>query len=195
VIKSIRSINALAQIIETTQARANVDQILGIGSFSLDSVSHMLEQLDDEDHHAHELAYRSHAHEEHVHTGLVWEEIGKEKPVYVSNVELHNHALAQRLQHNLTLSDEEWHELGLSNLTYDNYIKVGDKYLKPERAHAHHHQDRDDHAHNHTREHAHLHEHSDEHEHVHEHNKHKRSKHLSGVSSCGMCVRECACVQ
>ena len=49
--------------------------------------------------------------------------MGAEKPCYV---ELHHEALAQRLQHNLTLSHQEWHALGISNLTYDNYIKVGD---------------------------------------------------------------------
>ena len=69
VIKTIRSINAIAQIIETTQARADLDQLLGIGSFSLDSVSHMLEQLDEEDHHAHGHSKHKHDNQhEHEHS-------------------------------------------------------------------------------------------------------------------------------
>ena len=68
-IKTIRSINAIAQIIETTQARADLDQLLGIGSFSLDSVSHMLEQLDEEDHHAHGHSKHKHDNQhEHEHS-------------------------------------------------------------------------------------------------------------------------------
>ena len=57
VLNSIRSINAVAQVIETTQSRANHDQLLGIGSFSLDNVSHLLEQLEDD-----EKAKSAHGH-------------------------------------------------------------------------------------------------------------------------------------
>lgn len=49
VLNSIRSINSVAHIIETTHSKANLDQLLGIGSFSLENVSHMLEQLEDDD--------------------------------------------------------------------------------------------------------------------------------------------------
>ena len=35
VVSSIRSINSIAKVIETTQARANLDELLGLGSFSL----------------------------------------------------------------------------------------------------------------------------------------------------------------
>ena len=239
-IKTIRSINAIAQIIETTQARADLDQLLGIGSFSLDSVSHMLEQLDEEDHHAHghskhkhdnqhehEHSNYSRAHSQHGHlsdaptgvhclracvslpltpshsracsyahtlcvcvcvcvcvrayfppTGLKWKDVGAEKPCYV---ELHHEALAQRLQHNLTLSHQEWHALGISNLTYDNYIRVGDTYFLPEAAHTLNHID----AHSHLQEYTHAqannhgHAHSHDHDHDGANNKHKRSRHLS----------------
>ena len=69
VLNSIRSINSVAHVIETTHSKANLDQLLGIGSFSLENVSHMLEQLEDEDKpepaHGH-----SHGHShEHGHGG------------------------------------------------------------------------------------------------------------------------------
>jgi len=65
VINSIRSINGLAHIIETTHSKANLDELLGIGSFSLENVSHMLEQLEDDDKPE---AAHAHGHEhEHAH--------------------------------------------------------------------------------------------------------------------------------
>ena len=63
--ESLASINAMAKVIETQQSRANLDELLGIGSFSLESVSHMLDNVLDEDEpeaqdgHAH-----THAHGE-----------------------------------------------------------------------------------------------------------------------------------
>jgi G3E family GTPase len=49
VLNSIRSINAVAQVIVTKQCRANLDQLMGMRSFSLNNVSHLLEQLEDDE--------------------------------------------------------------------------------------------------------------------------------------------------
>lgn len=67
-LSSIRSINAVAKVIETTQSRANLDELLGIGSFSLENVSHMLEQLEDDEKeesgHGHSHGHsHSHSHD------------------------------------------------------------------------------------------------------------------------------------
>lgn len=40
--KSLRSINSTAKIIECQQSRVNLDELLGLGSFSLECVSHMV---------------------------------------------------------------------------------------------------------------------------------------------------------
>jgi len=47
--KTLRSINAIATIVECERSRVDLDQLLGIGSFSLDNVSHLLEQLEEEE--------------------------------------------------------------------------------------------------------------------------------------------------
>mmetsp|Transcript_39343 Transcript_39343/g.77045 ORF Transcript_39343/g.77045 Transcript_39343/m.77045 type:complete len:531 (+) Transcript_39343:99-1691(+) len=48
--RSLRSINSTARVIECQNSRVDLDQLLGIGSFSLANVSHMMEELsDDED--------------------------------------------------------------------------------------------------------------------------------------------------
>ena len=70
VVSSIRSINSIAKVIETTQARANLDELLGLGSFSLENVSHMLEQLEDDEAEAGHGSGHGHAHG-HTHEGGV----------------------------------------------------------------------------------------------------------------------------
>mmetsp|Transcript_85838 Transcript_85838/g.228820 ORF Transcript_85838/g.228820 Transcript_85838/m.228820 type:complete len:268 (+) Transcript_85838:1186-1989(+) len=47
--KTVRSINAVAKIIECERSRVNLDELLGLGSFSLSNVSHMVEELSDEE--------------------------------------------------------------------------------------------------------------------------------------------------
>eukprot|EP00281_Chroomonas_sp_CCMP1168_P019083 CAMPEP_0206237766 /NCGR_PEP_ID=MMETSP0047_2-20121206/14442_1 /ASSEMBLY_ACC=CAM_ASM_000192 /TAXON_ID=195065 /ORGANISM="Chroomonas mesostigmatica_cf, Strain CCMP1168" /LENGTH=529 /DNA_ID=CAMNT_0053662227 /DNA_START=21 /DNA_END=1610 /DNA_ORIENTATION=- len=47
--KDLRSINVTAKIIECQNSRVNLDELLGIGSFSLENISHMVEELSDEE--------------------------------------------------------------------------------------------------------------------------------------------------
>uniref|UniRef100_A0A7S0VMP5 CobW C-terminal domain-containing protein n=1 Tax=Hemiselmis tepida TaxID=464990 RepID=A0A7S0VMP5_9CRYP len=61
--RSLKSINATAKVIECQQSRVNLDELLGLGTFSLENVSHMMEELSDEED-AEEHGGHGHSHED-----------------------------------------------------------------------------------------------------------------------------------
>ena len=62
-------------------------------------------------------------------TGLEWEEVGSEKPNM--GTEIKNKTLAEALLNTRHFSPEEWEKLGVTDVTSDCFIKVGDKYFAP----------------------------------------------------------------
>ena len=62
--------------------------------------------------------------------GLRWKEVGTEKPT--NGTEIFNDRLAAALRSSTTFREEDWKEIGFADLSIDSFIKVGDKYLKPD---------------------------------------------------------------
>ncbi len=42
-------VDTISQVIECEKGRVNLEELLGLGSFSLSNVSHMIEELSDEE--------------------------------------------------------------------------------------------------------------------------------------------------
>ena len=62
--------------------------------------------------------------------GLKWREVGSQKPS--KGQEVKNQALAGKLeQQQLEFTKEEWDQFKLPTLSYDSYIKAGNRYFKP----------------------------------------------------------------
>ena len=61
--------------------------------------------------------------------GLLWEEVGTEKPE--SGSEIKNAGLAKALQHRTKFTVEALKKWNVVDLTFENYIEVGGKYFKP----------------------------------------------------------------
>ena len=62
--------------------------------------------------------------------GMKWKEAGTEKPEM--GTEIHNEALSAALQETAELSNDDLATLKLPTLSRDCYIKVGEKYFKPD---------------------------------------------------------------
>ena len=62
--------------------------------------------------------------------GLKWKEVGTEKPEM--GTEINNAALAAALQEKVELRNDDLNTLNLPPLSRDCYIKVGEKYFKPD---------------------------------------------------------------
>ena len=60
--------------------------------------------------------------------GLMWEDAGSEKPQ--GNV-ISNPELAEALSKTVQFAQQQWDKFEVSNLSYNSYIKVGDKFFKP----------------------------------------------------------------
>ena len=56
--------------------------------------------------------------------------MGTEKPT--NGTEIFNDRLAAALRSSTTFREEDWKEIGFADLSIDSFIKVGDKYLKPD---------------------------------------------------------------
>ena len=61
--------------------------------------------------------------------GFKWKDLGSEAPR--TGTEITNKSLSMALQKRVQFSHEELHELHAVDLSYESYIKVGDKYFKP----------------------------------------------------------------
>ena len=61
--------------------------------------------------------------------GSKWEKIGLQPPVH--GTEIFHQGLSSGLKSKLVFSKEEFEHLGVSNLSYDTYIKADDEYFIP----------------------------------------------------------------
>ena len=62
--------------------------------------------------------------------GLKWKEAGSEKPL--TGAEIKSAALSAALQAKIDFTISEWEDFGVSDISYNSYVKAGDCYFKPD---------------------------------------------------------------